>query len=72
MISLEGSWRLRRIQEYYNCIHSPVAGVVQRDSVSLVPRPFPPPVFIASSINYAVFHTGNDEILPVGMAWERG
>ena len=27
VISPEGSWRLRRILEYYNCIHSPVADI---------------------------------------------
>ena len=35
---------------------------------SLVPKPFPPPVFNASSM----FHIGIDEILAVGTAWERG
>ena len=36
---------------------------------SLVPRPFLPPASISS---LPVFHTGSDEILAVGTAWERG
>ena len=37
---------------------------------SLVPRPFPPPVFdrFQYEIRRAIFHTGSDEILAVGMA----
>ena len=42
-------------------------------SLSLVPRPFPPPVFdrLQSAIT-AYLHTVRDQILAVGMAWERG
>ena len=41
--------------------------------ISFVPRPFPPPVIhcFQYEIRPAVFHTGSDEILAVGMAWER-
>ena len=45
-------------------------GSLTNSPTSLVPRPFLPPVFIASSMKYAGFHTGSDEILAVGTAWE--
>ena len=38
--------------------------------ISLVPRPFPLPVFIASSMKCGGGRS--DEILVVGVAWERG
>ena len=39
------------------------------NSVSLVPRPFPPPVFDRLHANTMYLHTASHQVLAVGMAW---